>query len=474
MTLPLEFVENMKSLLGEQRYQAFEKAILQEQPVSVRLNTRKCLHHGLEHALGCESVAWSENAAYLPERPSFTFDPMFHAGAYYVQEASSMFLGHVLRQLVSTPVTVLDLCAAPGGKSTDTIDSLPEGSLLVSNEIIRSRANILAENMAKWGNPNCMVSNSAPKDFSQLGNLFDVIIVDAPCSGEGMFRKDPNAITEWSPANVQLCTQRQREILGDVWSCLKPGGLLIYSTCTFNTSEDEENVEWIAAELEADPIDINIEDSWGITRNLHQGSSAPVYRFIPDRAKGEGFFLAALRKGEDHAAAGGFKTKSKQGKKSKGKVKCPDEVKRWIKNSNDYTFDVVGDTIFACRNEYAGIVSALSDRLNLIAPGLAVGQMKGKDVIPSQQLAMSMALDESQFPSFEADYATAIAYLRKEAINIPEGMPKGYVIVKFCGLPLGFVKNIGSRSNNLYPAEWKIRSPHIPEKYMQILKKRSS
>lgn len=474
MTLPLEFVDNMKSLLGGQRYEAFEKALLQEQPVSVRQNRRKCLYHGLEYNLDCEKVAWSENAVYLPERPSFTFDPMFHAGAYYVQEASSMFLGHVLRQLVSNPVTVLDLCAAPGGKSTDAIDSLPEGSLLVSNEIIRSRANILAENMAKWGIPDCIVSNNAPGDFSQLCNLFDVIIVDAPCSGEGMFRKDQNAIAEWSPANVQLCTQRQREILSDVWNCLKPGGLLIYSTCTFNTSEDEENVEWITTELGAEPIGINIENSWGITCNLLSDSSVPVYRFIPDTTKGEGFFLAALRKGEDHAAAGGFRTKSKQGKNSKGKVKCPDEVKRWVKDSCNYAFNVVGDYIFACHNEYAEIVPALNDRLNLIAPGLAVGQIKGKDVIPSQQLAMSMALDDRLFPSFEADYVTAIAYLRKEAINIPEEMPKGYVIVKFCGLPLGFVKNIGSRSNNLYPAEWKIRSPHIPEKYMQILKKRSS
>ena len=207
-----------------------------------------------------------------------------------------MFVSHVLRQLVSEPVAMLDLCAAPGGKSTAAIAALPEGSTLVSNEPNPTRAQILLENITKWGHKGCTVSNSYPRDFRKARLQYDVILCDVPCSGEGMFRKDPQAIQEWSPQNVEKCWRLQREIVADAWECLNPGGLLIYSTCTFNTKENEENVRWIIEEYDAEPLPIPIEADWNITGSLLEGFNAPVYRFIPGLTRGEGLFMAVLRK----------------------------------------------------------------------------------------------------------------------------------------------------------------------------------
>ena len=264
MNLPASFTEYTRALLGVEEYEKLVSALQQEPPVSIRLNRLKVHRLKVENALSVQPP-WSSEGIYLDERLTFTFVPLFHAGCYYVQEASSMFVEQVLRQHVTKPVVMLDLCAAPGGKSTHARSVLPEGSLLVANEVIRNRSQILAENLTKWGHPDVVVTNNDPADFSALPSFFDVILTDVPCSGEGMFRKDPVAVEEWSPENVEICWQRQRRIIADVWPSLKPGGILIYSTCTYNTKEDEENVRWIQQEFGAESLAVDIREEWNIT-----------------------------------------------------------------------------------------------------------------------------------------------------------------------------------------------------------------
>ena len=288
MTLPADFVAQVQSLLGVAETQSLEDALQGDAVVSIRLNRGKVPAMPLPG----EPVAWCPSGCYLPERPSFTFDPLFHAGGYYVQEASSMFVSWVLRHCVGDrPVRMLDLCAAPGGKSTLACDALPDGSILVANEVMRNRVQVLGENLIKWGHPGVVVTHADPADFTPLGPLFDIILVDAPCSGEGMFRKDPVAVDEWSLDNVDLCVRRQRRILSDILPCLKPGGLLLYSTCTYNHRENEENVRWLRDEWGMEVLSVpEVRPEWGILGNLLPGEDFPVYRFLPHRVRGEGFF----------------------------------------------------------------------------------------------------------------------------------------------------------------------------------------
>ena len=296
--LPEEFILQTRQLMGEERFNCYLEAFEEEAPVSIRVNPRLVNHEPVPMI----HVPWCPEGFYLSERPQFTFDPLFHAGCYYVQEASSMFITHIIRSLASrlsfiiSPLSILDLCAAPGGKSTAAISVLPEGSTMVSNEPIPNRAQILLENITKWGYPNCTVTNNYPRDFRKAKAKFDIIICDVPCSGEGMFRKDPATIGEWSMQNVEKCWRLQREIVADAWECLNPGGILIYSTCTFNTKENEENVLYFMEEFDAEILDIPTEPSWNITGSLLEGFDAPVYRFIPGITRGEGLFICALRK----------------------------------------------------------------------------------------------------------------------------------------------------------------------------------
>ena len=299
--LPEDFIRETRLVMGEERLNRFLGAFDEEAPTSIRINPRFSLAVGER-----ERVAWCEEGFYLEGRPQFTFDPLFHAGCYYVQEASSMFITHVLRSLLSTvpepvegllsPLNCLDLCAAPGGKSTALRSVLPEGSTLVSNEPIANRAQILLENITKWGWPDCIVTNSYPRDFRKAKARFDVILCDVPCSGEGMFRKDPATISEWSLQNVEKCWRLQREIVADAWECLNPGGLLIYSTCTFNIKENEENIRWILETYDAELLEVPIQPEWHITGSLLEDFHAPVYRFIPGITRGEGLFMAVVRK----------------------------------------------------------------------------------------------------------------------------------------------------------------------------------
>lgn len=456
MNLPSAFALQTEAVIGKEEYKKLEEALQKEPPISIRLNGGRLstVHCSLN------KVAWSSDGYYLKERLTFTFDPLFHAGCYYVQEASSMFVEQVLKQYVTRPVTMLDLCAAPGGKSTHARSTLPEGSLLVANEVIRNRSQVLAENLIKWGHPGVVVTNNDPADFEGLGAFFDVILTDVPCSGEGMFRKDPVAVEEWSLDNVNICWQRQRRILADVWDNLKPGGILIYSTCTYNIKENEENIDWIINEYDAEPLTVDVLPEWEITGNL-TGKSIPVYRFLPHKTKGEGFFLAALRKPTSADAT--YLSASKGKKKQEKPVPVPKEAKEWLLNSDDYFIEVRGSEVVAFPKAYTEELFALQKSLKVLHAGITLGEIKGKDLIPDHSLAMSTSLNPSAFPVCEVAYEQAIAYLRKEAITLHAEAPRGCVLLTYKSRPLGFVKNIGNRANNLYPNEWRIRSGYLPD-----------
>lgn len=292
--LPIDFTDMARRTMGEERFDSYLKAFETDAPVSIRLNPEKAK----ELTTDGERVPWCRNAYYLPQRPNFTYDPLLHAGCYYVQEAGSMFLDTVMQQWVpDAPVVMIDFCAAPGGKSLLARTALAAGSVLFSNEPMRNRANILAENVEKWGYADHFVTNNFPRDYRRAKMIADVVLCDVPCSGEGMFRKDEATIREWSMQNVEKCARLQREIVADAWSCLADGGLFIYSTCTFNTHEDEENIQWMMGELGAEVLPVKVDAAWNITGSLLDGFSQPVYRFIPGISKGEGLFLCVLRKG---------------------------------------------------------------------------------------------------------------------------------------------------------------------------------
>ena len=475
MQLPVAFTEQMRTLLGNAEWEAFCTALDMPPQVSLRPNINsqlstlnyQCRRHSEDFVNGRRSqtdakksksdaatfelsnfkspVPWSSIGHYLSRRPEFIIDPAFHAGAYYVQEASSMFVEQALRQC-GEPKLALDLCAAPGGKSTLLRSLLPDDALLVCNEPVRSRANILRENIIKWGHEGCMVTCNYPKDFVKLGAMFDLILVDAPCSGEGMFRKDNPAVEMWSPANVEECARRQRDILQTIWPALQSGGYLIYSTCTYNTRENEENVRFICETLGAEAVDIPIDKGWNITGSLLKGFDKPVYRFMPHKTRGEGFFLALLRKNGE--------PKNIAVKKAQTTKPLPKEYIDILQTDRMATIDTP-EVLYAVSAAHAPIVEHLLKTLYPLHMGVALCERKGKKLIPHHSLAMSRLLSKDAYPRAELSLQDALEYLRHEAIRIDA--PKGYVIVSYSGFPLGFVNNLGSRANNLYPAEWRIR-----------------
>lgn len=470
MQLPESFITRTRALLKEE-YPAFEEAIRKDQSVSVRLNPAKT-----EGSLSEDAVPWCEGGYYMGQRPTFTFDPLFHAGFYYVQEASSMFLDRVIRQYVKDPVRYLDLCAAPGGKTTLAISALPQGSLVLGNEIERKRAHILAENITKWGASASMVMNNRASDYSGLTHFFDVILTDVPCSGEGMFRKDPQAVTEWSEANVLNCASRQKDILHDIWAALRPGGLLIYSTCTYNTEENEEMVEYIRRELGAEVLPVETDPAWGIHSKL--SGENPVYRFMPHTTRGEGLFMALLRKSEEeevcereYLVRDFLKKGQKKGKKESKKDQSavfPKEVREWLRHPDRFVFEVKGERLVAYPKIYADEMKMLAGELNPLIEGLVLGSFKGKDIIPDHALALSTELNRDAFEVASIDWNTAVAYLRREAVVLSPEVKKGYVLLTYQDAPIGWVKNIGNRSNNLYPQEWRIRSGYLPEEVILV------
>ena len=456
--IPSAFSDHLRQLLPSEA-EALLTALEDEPSVSVRLNVRKTEIAPASLPLGV-AIPWANPVGfYLEGRPAFAADPLWHAGVYYVQEASSMLLRQVAPLLGEKPLSALDLCAAPGGKSTLLLDILPEGSTLVSNELIRPRAQVLAENIQKWGGIRSVVTSIEANKLGRLKEQFDFILVDAPCSGEGMFRKEEEARRQWTPALVDSCARLQREILEDIWPALTPGGLMVYSTCTFNRQEDEDMLAYLIEELGAEPVALpNLPEP--ITPSPL--SPYPCYRMMPHRLRGEGLFMAVVRKPE--AEVGSVRSKQTR-TKSKLNAKLPQEVLRWLRPElrAEVTLQSLPDgTLTAIPLNLISLVEALQDKkIPILTSGIPLAEVKGRDCLPLPALALSVGLDEGAFPRAELTQEEAIRYLAREAVILSPDTPRGLVLVTYEGYPLGFAKHLGNRTNNLYPQAWRIRHPEL-------------
>lgn len=447
IALPLDFIEDMQQQLGNEAELLF-RALDSEPFTSIRLNDKV---NTLTFDCDIDEVPWHLEGYYLSERPSFTLDPLFHAGAYYVQEASSMFVQQALNQYVPKNSIILDLCAAPGGKSTLISQFIENQGLLVSNEVVRQRVFILSENIQKWGNGNTVVTHNQADMFGyHCTNLFDCILVDAPCSGEGMFRKDPEARNEWSRKNRKICAERQRKILMDVWDALHPGGILIYSTCTFNREENQENAQWIAECLGAEILPLDYDQQWGIIEGY------PGYNFYPHKTKGEGFYLCVLKKNEEQYTP--FRIKDSAKKAQTKKIEFEQDIINWLKFPQDWTFKQSDRFITAYPAKHKELIDYLSAKLTCISTGFGIAEVRRTGVAPQHSLSMAKAIKKDAFATHEINYNTAVSYLKTEALPAIEGLPLGTILLTYEDVPLGFVKNVGNRLNNLYPNEWRIRN----------------
>lgn len=444
--LPPEFEKSIRHQLGN-AYPDFIARLQDPPPVSIRVHPLK----GRRSETNLP-VPWTAYGEYLVTRPVFTLDPLFHGGSYYVQEASSMFLEQALKRAIDPeqPVKILDLCAAPGGKSTHILSLVNRQSLLVSNDAIRTRASILSENIQKWGFPNTIVTNNDPADFKKLSSFFDVVVVDAPCSGEGLFRKDPEAMTEWSPHNVQLCAARQKRIVSDVWASLRENGMLIYCTCTYNTLENEENLEWLKENHAVEFLDIPTRPSWGI-EEVSDGA-IKGYRFYPHRLNGEGFFMSLIRKLEP---AERTKLKSKKNIAAPAR-KIQDRLNDWIMTNGDNTFLQFNELLFYTPSIFFHEIEFLLQNLKIVYAGTNLATLKHDKLIPEQALGLSVELNKNNFPVIEVSEEDALKYLRKESIHLPDAAV-GFSLLTFKRLPLGWVNVLPNRTNNMYPSDWRIR-----------------
>lgn len=429
-----------------------------EQVTSIRFNPAK--HPQFQQGATSEialnpspRVPWSTMGHYLAERPFFTFDPLLHSGAYYVQEASSMFLEQALRQTVNLdkPLRVLDLCGAPGGKSTLIQSLISHDSLLITNDVVRGRANILEENITKWGSENVIVTNSDPTAFGKLEGFFDIIVVDAPCSGSGLFRRDREAIDEWSKQSVVLCSQRQQNILNDVYPALKKDGILIYSTCSYSFAEDEEIGDWMLDHFNMVNLPLLLDSDWGIVPSFTPVHQAQGYRFYPDRLKGEGFYLSCFRKVE------GFTNKIKPPRKSVIQKLTKEEtqiVLPWLAEGAPVSLWKSGDTIFAFPASLSDELLIASTSFYLRKAGITIGKIAGRELVPDHNLAMSK-LVSNKIVAVSLNLADALQYLRREEVKLNDQI-RGWVLVRYEGLNLGWIKVLSNRVNNYYPKEWRI------------------
>ena len=445
--LPIAFKERLLNQLGEQAYLEFEAALNTETPVSFRTNKQK-----LNTELNYSKVSWCSTGYYLPERPLFVSDPLWHAGAYYVQEASSMVLEQAfakIRELIDTDLKVLDLCAAPGGKSTHLSSLLNDNDILLSNEVIQTRVSVLKENLLKWGFPNTIICNNDSRDFSQLGEIFDIVVVDAPCSGEGLFRKDPNATEQWTVDNVQTCELRQKRILQEIIKCVKEGGFIIYSTCTYNPGENEAQVEYLEQNgFKSVPFHFNkkLESSYQLMPHTHQG---------------EGFFIALLQKTE----TSGERIDSRIDNSIKTE-KVGSEWQQLINTEVD--FFKFRNEISAAKPHLFDFYKQISKQLKIIQVGTSVGTQNQQLMIPSSELVFSQHFNIESWPTIELSLEQAIQYIGKQIIP-HSSSSKGYVTLTYKNIPIGLGKFAGNRVNNLFPNEWRLRKQIKQEEIFTIL-----
>lgn len=434
--VPVQLPPHVGQLLGDEAA-ALLDALKQPAPVSIRMNPAKPV------ASEGERVPWSQYGAYLPERPRFTLDPLFHAGAYYVQEASSMLLEQVVAACgpMREDAVVLDLCAAPGGKSTHLASLIPDGALLIANEVVPGRQAVLAENLWKWGRPNVILAQASPDQFMPLGAFCDLIVLDAPCSGEGMFRKDPHARAQWGENLVKTCAVRQQEIIGQAWAMLKPGGCLIYSTCTWETSENEDQVKRVL-EWGGQRVAVPMEEAWNVV------ATDGGWRCYPHRVRGEGFFISVIRKpgteGEGAVRPG-----------ARPAEEWPAAVRPWLRGAEEAAVLHLDGTLHALDHRWTGLASALAAAVRVTAPGTPVAMSKGGEWLPHPALALSTRCEHGAFNALELDREQALRYLRGEAITAVQA--SGPALVRHAGHGLGWVQGAGNRWNNRWPTAWRIR-----------------
>ena len=440
--LPLDFIQGLSTQYGGTESALIVKALNSSPSVSIRFNRRKTDADFIKAHFKDYNpvpVEWCRSGFHLAARPDFIHDPLLHAGIYYVQEAASMIYEEIMAGLVASIGTgsgnslrILDMCASPGGKTTAILNAVRDKYVVVANEYDRKRSKILKENLDKWGDPNVIVTNSPSARFKELSDYFDIVAVDAPCSGEGMMRREPIARSQWSPDLVKQCGSLQREILGDAVSALRPGGFLIYSTCTFNTIENESNVDWLLK-------------TYGLEMHL------PPRRFMPHQHCCEGLFAAVLKKPEGNA---GVLLRSEKTTKNKRIVK--DDI-IYI-SDNDILEERIGDRIFAIPTEVNYIYQILNKRnFNILSAGVEIAKMKNNSVIPSSRQVVSINFKPDLLPVVDLDYDQSLLFLKGNPVILQANISPGYVAVSYLGHPVGLMKNIGPRANNLYPPEWKIK-----------------
>lgn len=465
MILIKELLDSLQGAPGFSEPAFVEAHSSVEQVTSIRVNPFKRNTEGASIAeleqLPAETlsaVPWCANGYYLAERPSFTFDPLFHAGCYYVQEASSMFLEQVIKTCFpghsTAPLKVLDLCAAPGGKATHLSALFPAG-LVVANEAIGSRAGILVENAIRWGSENMMVTCNDPSVFRKLEGFFDLIVVDAPCSGSGMLRKDPEVMNEWSQAHVAHCSKRQRRILEDGWPALKEGGVLVYATCSYSKEENEDITDWLSATLQAVPVSIPLHPEWGIVESISPLHNCNGYRFYPYNLKGEGLYIACFRKTSNSS-----------------EMAVPLKKMPPINRASvDILADAVADPAYWCFTEeqeaYRALPAAWSETINALKSvlhvkkaGVTLGKIIKKLLIPDHELAAGNLVSD-RFQCLELGKAQAIEYLQKKNITVSTAL-NGWCLITYKGFRLGWAKILPNRINNYYPQRFRILKPSPP------------
>lgn len=480
--LPEQFLDLMKIHFNNE-FSAFVESFEMESSTSIRYNPNKYNISDKKNLFeNSQEIPWAKNAFYLDSRPKFILDPMFHAGAYYVQEASSMIIEQVFDQHIPSRenLTILDLCAAPGGKSSHILSLIDNSSILVANELVKLRNSILQENLIKWGNDNIIVSQADTYKFKNLTQIFDVILIDAPCSGEGMMRKDDTAIQEWSMENVKQCAARQKNIFDDVIASLKDGGVLIYSTCTFNEAENEDNSDYLIEKYDLEVLVLELKEEWGISQS-HKGNKYG-YHFYPHKSKGEGFYINIFRKknqadvneidefdqndDEELAYKNLAKTRLPSTKyranrdailqKSKEKEFVLDnKIKNYILNPENYTFYNLENRIFALNSDFDQLYKILKKNFQITHFGVEIGEIFGKKFKFAQSLAMSNVCNLEKFESVELNLVEALQYLRRE--NFDLDCNEGWLLLKYNSIVLGWVNKIQNRFNNYYPKEWRIK-----------------
>ncbi|MES2649793.1 MAG: RNA methyltransferase [Bacteroidota bacterium] len=449
--LPTQLTDSLKDIPG------FDKAAFEnehasgKQVTSVRINPSK-VNTVPASLMAAKAVPWTKFGYYLSERPSFTFDPIFHAGAYYVQEASSMLLEQAFQQLVNLvePLKVLDLCAAPGGKTTHIQSLISHDSVLVTNEVIRNRVNILTENITKWGAANVIVTNNDPSDFTRLEALFDVVVVDAPCSGSGLFRKDPQAVEEWSLESVTHCSLRQQRILKDIWPVLKPGGILIYATCSYSTAENELIADWLTTTNDAVSLRLEGLSNWHVVETLSPVHNNFGYRCYPYLLDGEGFYLTCFKKGGEPVFDIVKSVKYQADKK------LVPHFDKWLKPNHELQFYQFKEQVFAMPKNTFDLFMLLQSKLNIRKAGVKIGDWARAELIPGHALALSNVYNPD-LPALQLEKEAAINYLRRTDFNI-DNVSKGWLIIMYEHFSLGWIKGLGNRLNNYYPKEWRIRN----------------